>query len=476
MVTSTVLPIAAASGTVVMSSATYWVLRMYGFGVRYWRLNGVDARRAHRDAAYIRRSYKQLFYLIGLYLKDKRPTRAPSNGAGATPQVRIRYPKLKSITSDDYGVVADFKLVPKVTLKSFQDSAEDFANYWQMVRVNTIQTEPNRVRVRAVRKDPLLAKTIAVLPEKTPQLDSFPAGVDDFGDLVDLRVRNGSGFGVFGLPRYGKTSLILGLITYFAPNPSIVFLIADGKSTTGHEGDYLDVAPRALSVIGNDLQTFNTWIKQIELIRRMRAATMRQARGVRNFWDAGPTPEWPLIMPIIDECHNFFDIIPSAGNPEMQYRNSIAADNAHVVADITRMGAGVGIIPVLSTQKSTGDGIPTMIRDNLHSRICFAVSTDEVSFAALGKGIRQFPDANPINYQHEDFVGVATMRASNRTGYVRVRTPLYRDQVAAAVCERYAHLVRPESCPGITAGTEHRAIMSAEDASGLLNIVDFDKD
>jgi len=449
---------------------------MYGFGVRYWRLNGPDARRAHRDAAYIRRSYRQLFYLIGLYLKDKRPTRAPSNGNGSATPVRIRYPKLKSITSDDYGVVADFKLVPKVKLADFQDAAEDFANFWQMIRVNAIQTEPNRVRVRAVRKDPLLAKTIAVFPDRPPSLEYFPAGLDDFGDLVNLRIRNGSGFGVFGLPRYGKTSFILGMITYLAPEPGVVFLIADGKSTTGHEGDYLDVAPRALSVIGNDLQTFNTWIKQIELVRRMRAATMRQARGVRNFWDAGASAEWPLIMPIIDECHTFFDVIPAAGNPELQYRNSIAAENAHVVANLVRMGPGVGIVPVLSTQKSTADGIPTMIRDNLHSKICFAVATEEAVFAALGKGIRQFPDANPINYQHEDYVGVATMMASNRPGYVRVRTPFCRDQVAAAVCERYAHLVRPEVMPGIEVGTEHRAIMSAEDANGLLNLTDFDKD
>jgi S-DNA-T family DNA segregation ATPase FtsK/SpoIIIE len=472
VVISTLVPLAAGSGTVVLSGGTYWVLRLYGFGVRYWRMGTRDGRQAHRDAAYIARTRKRLFYDLRLYLKVK-PRRASTSGARAP---KIKYPKLKKIRADNYGVVADFTLVPTVRLKDFTDRAEDFANHWQMVRVSAIQTEPNRVRVRAVRRDPLITKTIAVFDDHPASLRSYPAGLDDFATPADIRIHHGSGLGVFGLPTFGKTSFIMGFITYFAPSNSAVFLIADGKSTTGYEGDYLDIAPRAHSVIGDDLEIFNMWIKQIERLRAMRAATIRQALGVRNFWDAGPTPEWPVIFPIIDECHTFFEQVSAGGGSAMQNRNALAAENAYITSNIVRKGQSVGIMPVLATQKGTSDAIPTMIRDNMHASVCFAVKTDEAAQAALGRDIRAYPDASPVSYQHEDYIGVATMSAANRPGYVRFRSPYCRDVVAADICERTAHLVRSEVCPGIDIGQDHRALLSAADQSDLLNLTDFDKD
>lgn len=471
MVTSTVLPIAASTGSVLLSGGGYWILRMYGFGVAYWRLDSKNARRAHRDGAYVRRHWKPILRDLKLVLKT---TRAARNGA-AQPGQRIKHPKLKRIRSDEFGIIAQVELVPRVKLGDFQDASEHLANYWRMIRVSAKQIEPNRIEVRAVRRDPLLTKTIAVFPDKPKTLRYYPAGLDDCGTPVDIRIHSSSGVGVFGLPRFGKTSFILGLITYFATSDSVAFLIADGKSMTGYEGDYADVRPRALSVIGSDPLVFNQWIKQIEQLRRMRASTMRQALGVRNFWDAGPTPEWPLIIPIIDECHVFFDIIPAGGNPDMTIRNGIAAENAHIVSNLVRMGPSTGFMPILSTQKGTADGIPTMIRDNLHSKVCYAVATDEAVHAALGKTINRYPEANPITFQHEDYIGVATMQASGHAGYVRVRTPFCRDEVAAATCERTAHLVRTSSCPGITVGQYHLALPEG-DVSSLIDINDYEKD
>lgn len=471
MVISTVVPLAASSGGVVFSGAAYWLARTYGYGVRYWCTSGKYARRAHRDAAYVRRSHKQLFYEIGLYLKVKPRARA-ADGNARPP--KIKYPKLKKITSDDYGILAEWELVPKVRLKDFQEASEDFANYWNMVRVTALQPEPNRVQVRAVRRDPLVTKTVSVFPEQPKTLRYYPVGVDDFGMSADIRLHHSSGIGVFGMPNYGKTSMLLSLISYLAPSDSVVFLIADGKTATGYEGDYMDVAPRALSVIGDDPLTFNQWIHQIENIRRMRASMIRHALGVRNFWDHGPTPEWPILMPIIDECHSYFEQTPSAGHQGLQQRNAVVADNAHTTSELVRKCQSVGIIPVLATQKGVGEAVPTMIRDNLTTRICFAVSTDEAAQAALGSGIRSHPEASPLLYQHEDYVGVATMMSGKVGGYVRVRTPFTRDQVAKGICERYAHLVRPEVCPGLEIGTTHRRALTMDDELDFT--IEFDKE
>lgn len=443
----------------MLSGAAYWMARTYGYGVRYWRTSGAFARQAHRDGARIRREYRDLFYDVGLYLKRKPRKRAAD---GTAPAAKIIYPKLKSIRSDDYGVFADFTLVPKVRLKDFQDAAEDFANQWDMVRVTAVQPEPNRVQVRAVRRDPLLTKTVATFPDQPKSLRYFPAGLDDFGMPVDIRLHHSSGIGVFGMPNYGKTSFILGLITYFAPSDSSVFLIADGKVSIGIEGDYMDVAPRALSVIGDDIFTFNRWIHQIEEIRRMRASMIRHVLGVRNFWDAGPSPEWPIIFVIVDEFHTFVAQSPSGGAQAMQQRNAVTADNAHTMSEVVRKCQSVGIVPVLTTQKGIAEAMPTTTRDNLSTKCSFAVSTDEAAQAALGKDIRS-SDANPIGLQHENYVGVMSMLNPNGSGYTRVRTPYTKEAVAAKVCGRYEYLVQSAVCPGLSVGLEHRPELSADD-------------
>lgn len=459
VVTSTVVPLVASSGGVMFSGAAYWMARTYGYGVRYWRTHGAFARQAHRDGAYLRRSYKPLFYDLGLMLKQKRRARSAEGG---TPPPKIKYPKLKSIRSDDYGIFADFELVPKVRLKHFQDAAEDLANYYQMVRVTAVQPEPNRVQVRAVRRDPILTKTVAVFPDQPRSHRYYPAGLDDYGMPVDIRLHHSSGLGIFGMPNYGKTSFVLGLITYFAPSDSTVFLIADGKVSIGIEGDYMDVAPRALSVIGDDIFMFNRWIHQIEEIRRMRASMIRHVLGVRNFWDVGPSPEWPMIFVIVDEFHTFVAQSPSGGAQSMQQRNAVTADNAHTMSEVVRKCQSVGIIPVLTTQKGIAEAIPTIIRDSLSTKCSFAVSTDEAAQAALGKDIRA-SDASPINFQHEDYVGVMAMLNPNGPGYTRVRTPYTKEAIAARVCGQYEYLVQSAVCPGLSVGLEHRPELSADD-------------
>jgi S-DNA-T family DNA segregation ATPase FtsK/SpoIIIE len=471
VISSVLVPVSTGSGIVVLISSVYWRLRSRGLGVGYWRIKGKDARRGHRDAAYVRRTWKPLAWQLKLYQKYTKPGRSQlKSGTGAVKPPRIKYPKLKRISSDKFGVTVEFELVPTVKLKDFRDSTEDLTNYWHMVRVSADQPESNLVRVRAVHRDPLIVKTLAVPTGEPETLRYYPAGPDEFGQIARIRLHHSSGIGVSGLPTFGKTSFIMGLITYLAPSASVAFLIADGKTSTGYEGDYMDVAPRALSVIGDDLFTFNMWIKQLNMLRRMRSSTIRQALGVRNFWEVGPTPEWPMIMPIIDEAHTYFEQVPAFGNPELIAHNQLAGDNAYQAADLVRKCQSVGIVPVFATQKETSDAMPTMLRDNLTTGVCFAVRTDEAAQAALGRAIRSHPDANPVNYQSEDYIGVATMMAVNRPGFVRFRSPYCRESVAADICERYAHLVQPSTCPGITIGQDHRAILAASGASDLLDI------
>ncbi|MGV9837072.1 hypothetical protein ACWDUL_23180 [Nocardia niigatensis] len=457
----------AAAGTLAALYAALWTL---GFGYGFWTAPDAEHRRSYRTGIRVRRGWKTLADRLNLSQRD-RPRPARQGHPNRPPKLRI--PKLRKITADTYGITAHITLTPPIRVEDFAAHAPDLANAWGMVRVDAEQTEPNKIQVRAVRRDPLRVRTeFAPAPV---DLRHYAAGFDSFGRRARIRLHHGSGLCVYGLPTYGKTSFIMGLIAALAPSESVQFLIADGKTLLGHEGDYADIAPRALSVIGDDPSTFNTWIRQINTIRAMRASTIRQALGVRNFWDAGPSPEWPLIVPVVDECHTFFEQVTAHGNAVLTDRNGLAADNAHQVSELVRKCQAAGILPILATQKGTADAIPSQISANCHASVCFAVKTDEAAAAALGPGINRFPEYSPVRYQAEDYIGVATMAADHRAGFVQFRSPYCPESLAAAIAESTAALALPQTCPGLTIGTEHRATLAAADQVMLLGGVDLGK-
>lgn len=464
-----VLPLVSA-GSALMGGTTL-SMQIHGYGPRYWMISDPNLRAAYHASVLARRGWKPLMAHLRLCLDDRIPRRRDMRGGHTRREgnPKLITPKLSDVTYDPYGFSATATLIPRVKLKHFLDVAEDLANHWGMVRVSAAQPKANTVKIRAVLRDPLTDPYDFVPTGRAPEdLRYYPAGFDGFGERARIRLRNGSGICVFGLPRSGKTSFILGLMSWLAPSDRVVFLIADGKTSTGYEGDYMDIAPRAHSVIGSDPYRFNAWLKQIEKIREMRAATIRQSLGVRSLWDIGPTPEWPLIMPIIDECHVFFEQFTASGNWQIQERNGVIAENTYLASNIVRMGPAVGVLPVIATQKGTGEPCPTIIRDNCHEHVCFQVKTDEAAKAALGKEILKYPDQNPANFQSEEFVGVATKPAEGRRGFIQVRTPHCSAETVAAVAEATAHLVRPEVCPGLDIGLDHHALLAADDAAALL--------
>lgn len=105
-----------------------------------------------------------------------------------------------------------------------------------------------------------------------------------------------------------------------------------------------------------------------------------------------------------------------------------------------KKGRSVGLLVILTTQKSTGDAIPTFIRDVCPVGLSFAQKTAEAAVAALGDEIREWPDANPINLQDPTYVGVASMNHQSQPGFTRIRTPYVPDAEAARIAEETANL------------------------------------
>jgi S-DNA-T family DNA segregation ATPase FtsK/SpoIIIE len=158
-------------------------------------------------------------------------------------------------------------------------------------------------------------------------------------------------------------------------------------------------------------------------------------------WHVGPSADWPLIVIVIDEAHTYFRD-HKGSDPATRKLAAFAADNARLTEDLVKKGRSVGFLTVLTTQKTTGDAIPTFIRDVCPVGLSFAQKTADAAVAALGDDIREWPDASPVNLQDPAYVGVAVMSQHGRPGFVRIRTPYVADEDAARIAEQTAHLMQ----------------------------------
>jgi S-DNA-T family DNA segregation ATPase FtsK/SpoIIIE len=395
------------------------------------------------QAARIRRRWPKVAQHLGLVLIDRTATTAAVGNAPA-PKPTYVIPRMR-VRPDSYGVVCTARTVAGVGLAEWQKAARHLADDWRATRVAVTQTKPGKIRVRAVRIDPLsFPTTYAPDPATLPvpkTLDRLPVGLDEYGEDVSLRLSNVAGICICGLPGYGKTSFINNLLVRLSPSPAVQFVGLDGKSDDPTQGDYGDLADRFTLLVGDDLEQANKVLAELVEFRRARAASIRTLLGRKNVWHGKFTPDWPLVIVIVDEAHTYFAQVKDGGDKALKQRNALAAQNAQYVEDLIKKGRSVGILTVLATQKGTGDAIPTQIRDVCSVSLAFACRTIEAAVAALGEDIRQYPEANPVALRDPVYVGVATMAVEGRPGFTRVRMPYVPDDTAAAVATQHRELV-----------------------------------
>ncbi len=404
--------------------------------VRYVRADG-QTRKSMWQAWRIRRRWVRLSRMLRLTVVDPTPRlgdrllRRPESTV-----TRLLIPRIR-VRADSYGVVVHVRTLPQVGRDEWVKAAPHLANAWGCVRVAVTQLEPGRLRVRAVRRDPLV-EPYQQVPSGLPPavLDRWEIGRDEYAERVVIRLSNVPGVGIGGMPGFGKTMLINGLIVTFAPSPAVQVAVVDGKGGA----DYEDLAGRFFAFAGDDLRDANRIFMQLYELRRRRAECIRSVLGVKNMWHVGPSSEWPLVVLVIDEAHTYLSEVK--GDKEL---GALVAEKRRLVEDLVKKGRSVGICVILATQKPTGDAIPTAIRDVCPVAMSFAQRTDEAAVAALGADIRQFPDANPVSLQDPAYVGVASMVVQGRPGFVRVRTPTSRMRRwhASAGRQRGSRATRP---------------------------------
>ncbi len=408
--------------------------------VRYIRADAMT-RQSIRQAMRVRRTWKRLAPMLKLSATDKTPTAMASlsNTDGKPVKPRVLVPALK-VTHDMYGVIARANCLPGVGLEQFQKAAPHLADAWRCTRVAVTQDKPGQVIIRGVRLDPLKFTTehrpTGEVPDRIARWD---LGLDEYAQPVSVDLTQVPGVTVAGLPGFGKTSLINRLICDWAPSPAIQFVCADGKVSTAREGDYAHLVKRMFDFVGDDLEEANALFRRLVELRRARVSAAERILGVQSMWEVGPSAAWPLVVVIIDEAHTYFRD-HKGSDPKTKKLAALAAENARLVEDLVKKGRSMGILVILATQKSTGDAIPTFIRDVCPIGLSFAQKTAEAAVAALGEDIREWPDANPINLQDRSYVGVASMNHQSQPGFTRIRTPFVSGKDSAYIAARTAHL------------------------------------
>ncbi|GHG24812.1 FtsK/SpoIIIE domain-containing protein [Streptomyces zaomyceticus] len=411
--------------------------------VRYVRADK-ETRRSIRQAVKIRMTWTRLAKMAGLSVTDRTPPwlSALTTSKGAPePKPRELVPMIKT-QPDRYGVIVHIKLLPKVGIKELQDKARFLADAWGCVRVAVEAGKPGHAILRAIRHDPLSDHTQYVPTGKPPtDLTVWPVGRDEYGAPVRIELKNKSGAVVAGGVGGGKSNQLTALITYFGPSPAVQFAVIDGKVSDAAHGDYADVLPRVFAHAGNDLREANALLRRLVKLLHDRATAARKVLGTANMWNVGPSEQWPLVIAIIDESHTFFHD-HKGSDKETRALAALAAENVRLTGLLVKGGRSVGIFTVPATQKATGDAIPTSIRDVCSAALSFYQRTTEASVAALGDDIRNWPDMDPINLQGSQYVGVASMAAEGRPGFVRVRTPYLDPASAVTVALATAHLTQ----------------------------------
>lgn len=419
-------------------------LRVLWFLIR-WIPASTGKKMALWTAVKVSWSWRRACLALGLYETTERVQVV--DGKTKTKQVK-RVPKIR-IRVDDFGVHVVIKTLPKVGREELTKHAQHFADTWGCTRVAVHQTKPGRVVIRGVLLDPLTQELAFTPPTTDADPFAVDLGIDEWADPTEIGLHNIPGISIAGLPGYGKSALVNRWIIRWAPSVIVQIAALDGKGG----GDFDDVAPRLFYKGGDDVFEANEFLRNLEDHRRERSGLLRSAFGTKNIWNVpgkgknggtGPgfTEEWPLLVCVLDEAHTFFVKIPDGGDAKLKKRNAKSAENAQLVTELIKKGRSVGILVLLPTQKPTSDAIPTAMRDNCPIGVSFALKTDDAAVAALGADIRQWPDANPVNLQGDDYRLVLTLARQDAPGFKRVRAAYVPDEHAAKVATEHAEKTR----------------------------------
>jgi S-DNA-T family DNA segregation ATPase FtsK/SpoIIIE len=356
---------------------------------------------------------------------------------------KIRYPRMK-VTADEYGVVLRVRTIPKVGREQFEKASGFLADAWGCARVQVYQRQPGRLTVRGIRHDPLATPLPMWEVPQGVYTEPHPfrpyLGRDEWGTDRWLDLSGITGVTVAGLPRYGKTRLILSALMQWAGTRRVQLVILDGKGSGSEVGaDYDEWVDRCWMASGDDLDRAEEIFTTLSDHMMERGRQIKPVLGVKNGWHVGPRDDWPLIITVVDECHTYFNEKAAGGQKTLREKYLRLQS---LGADLVKKAGSVMMITIYATQKQSGDAIPTAIRDNCTVGLSFAVKNRDVAVVGLGDGIRDNPSLCPSTIRERPtYIGVCVAALPDgREEFIRLRIPDVPDEVSVDYAARTTYL------------------------------------
>jgi S-DNA-T family DNA segregation ATPase FtsK/SpoIIIE len=390
-------------GSALFARATYRYIRATPFQRTRMRLAWRIGRHWRRDAVN-----------LGLARVDEN-TRGAKDMHGKTKPTVTVVPKLR-VVPEPYGVRAHLITIPKVGIEEVQKAAGWIADAWGCETVEAKRLKSGLVEIRGLFGNPLDEHFDYDFEASGWVL---PIGRSPWGRMIGIPLKDLSGIKVAGMPGFGKTMLQLAWVGLMSRSPLVQFAFFDGKTSDPRYGDWGQVGERAMFIVGDNPETANQRLTELVRLLKDRPAALVEERGTHKFWKHGPTEANPLVIVFMDECHNYIDSDGLKGRDK-----ELIDSNKRLMRTVAKEGRGLGVLPIVATQKQTTDSIPSGVRDNLGVGISFAVFTMDGAVAALGSGIRDDEANDPTALNDpERFVGVAVVTGVPGLGgrYERVR-------------------------------------------------------
>jgi DNA segregation ATPase FtsK/SpoIIIE, S-DNA-T family len=437
----------AAWGAVALFLTTY----------RYIRATPLQRRRM-RHGWKIARRWRRLAPNLGLARVDENTKGAKDlNGKVKKPVTVV--PKLK-VFPEPWGIRAILQTIPKVGIEEVDKASGWLADAWDCETIEVKRLAAGLVEINGIVGNPLDEHQPYTWPDASDWV--LPMGHNPWMRHVGIPLKQLSGIKVAGMPGYGKTMLMLGWMASLANRASVQFAVFDGKTADPRYGDWGEAGSRAMFVVGDNPETANQRLTDLVRLIKDRPAALVEERGTHKFWKQGPTETNPLVLVLMDECHNYSDTKGLTGKDKQ-----VIESNQRMMQTISKEGRGLGVIGIFSTQKQTGDAIPTAVRDNLEVGVCFPTFTIDAAEAALGAGIRKDEANDPTAMvDKERFSGVCIVTGVPGLGghYDRVRIGDLDEDGLPAWIANTAHLRRdiiPAAAPTVRDASAPTADQSA---------------
>jgi DNA segregation ATPase FtsK/SpoIIIE, S-DNA-T family len=394
----------------------------------------IAAKRNYPRAWQARCTWRHTARNLGLAHVDPhgRKTARRSAGEKQLPAGRVRYPRAR-FAATEHGVAIRVRTTAKASRPEFEKAAPYLAGLLGCERVSVGQERPGRLRLHALRTDPL---SVAYGAEQVaPSLRADPwnpfIGTDEWGLHRHISLSGIPGILIAGNPGMGKTSAVLWLLDQLAGSPAVQLAVIDGKDG----GDFTAWRDRAWLSCGDELADAAGVLEDVHAEMRRRLKVLASYSGPRNRWHVGPTAEWPLIVTLIDEASTFFDLDAVKGDKE---REAHVRACRSLAGQCIKKGRSPLHLTVLLSQRTTVDNTPAALRDLCGLALCFGVSTRASAVAALGESIRDYPTYDPAAHR-EPGVCTATLPCG-LDPYVRLRVPEVSQAAGEARAAETAHL------------------------------------